>query len=34
LKDIHFSSDAEIIADAMAWLDGQISDFFWVACKS
>jgi hypothetical protein len=28
LKDSHFSSDAEIIAAAETWLDGQSSDFF------
>jgi len=28
----HFSSDAEVIADAETWLDGQHSDFFeWLA---
>jgi len=30
----HFSSDAEVIAAAETWLDGQTSEFFWVACKS
>ena len=32
----HFSSDAEVIAAADTWLDGQTSDFFffWVACRS
>ena len=34
LKGRHFSSDAEIIAAAETWLDGQPSEFFWVACKS
>ena len=34
LKGRHFSSDAEVIAAAETWLDGQISEFFWVACKS
>jgi len=35
LKRRHFSSDAEAIAAAETWLDGQISNFiFWVACKS
>jgi hypothetical protein len=35
LKVHHFSSDAEIIADAETWLDGQLSDFFFcVPCKS
>jgi len=28
LKGRHFSSDAEVIAAAETWLDGQISDFF------
>jgi len=27
-------SDAEVIAAAETWLDGQPSDFFFVACKS
>ena len=33
LKDRHFSSDAEIIAAAETWFDGQHSDFFfeWLA---
>jgi len=33
LKFRHFSSDAEVIAAAETWLDGQISDFFfeWLA---
>ena len=34
LKGRHFSSDAEVIAGAETWLDGQIYDFFWVVCKS
>jgi len=34
LKVRHFSSDAEAIAAAETWLDGQYSDFFLVACKS
>jgi len=34
LKGRHFSSDAEVIAAAETRLDGQLSDFFWVACKS
>ena len=35
LKCPHFSSDAEVIAAAETWLDGQTSDFFfWVAWKS
>jgi hypothetical protein len=29
LKDRHFSSDAEVIAAAETWLDGQSSDFFF-----
>jgi len=29
LKDHHFSSDAEVIAAAETWLDGQPSDFFF-----
>jgi len=29
LKVSHFSSDAEIIAAAETWLDGQPSDFFF-----
>ena len=33
VKVRHFSSD-EVIAAAVTWLDGQISVFFWVACKS
>jgi len=32
LKDRHFSSDAEVIAAAETWLDGQTSVFFeWLA---
>jgi len=33
LKVGHFSSDAEVIAAAETWLDGQRSDFFfeWLA---
>jgi len=34
LKGRHFSSDAEVIAAAETWLDGQTSEVFWVACKS
>ena len=34
LKDRHFSSDTEVISAAETWLNGQISEFFWVACKS
>ena len=34
LKGRHFSSNAEVIAAAETWLDGQPSEFFWVACKS
>jgi len=29
LKGRHFSSDAEVIAAAETWLDGQFSDFFF-----
>ena len=31
-KRRHFSSDAEVIAAAEAWLDGQTSDFFFLSC--
>ena len=32
LKDRYFSSDAEVIAAAETWLNGQTSDFFeWLA---
>ena len=33
LKGRHFSSDAEVIAAAQTWLDGQLSEFFfeWLA---
>ena len=35
LKGCHFLSDAEVIAVAETWLDGQLSEFFFcVACKS
>ena len=37
LKVRHFSSEAEVIAAAETWLDGQHSEFFFffgVACKS
>ena len=34
LKGRHFSSDVEDIVAAETWLDGQPSEFFWVACKS
>ena len=35
LKGRHFSSDAEVIAAAETWLNGQPSDFFsWVSCRS
>ena len=35
LKGRHCSSDAEVIAAAETWLDGQISEFFFgEACKS
>jgi len=33
LKVRHFSSDSDVIAAAETWLDGQISEFFKVACK-
>jgi len=29
LKGRHFSSDAEVIAAAETWLDGQTSEFFF-----
>jgi hypothetical protein len=29
-----FFSDAKVIAAAKTWLDGQIYEFFWVACVS
>ena len=29
LKVRHFSSDAEVIAAAETWLDGQLSEFFF-----
>jgi len=32
MKGRHFSSDAEVIAAAETWLDGQTSEFFeWFA---
>ena len=34
LKVRHFSSDAEVIAAAETWLDGQHSEFFGVGCRS
>ena len=34
LEGRHFSSDAEGIAAAETWSDGQTSKFFLVACKS
>jgi hypothetical protein len=34
LKGRHFSSDAEVIAAAETWLDGQHFNFFLVARKS
>jgi len=34
LKVRHFSTDAEVNVAVETWLDGQISEFFWVACKS
>ena len=33
-KGRHFSSDAEVIVAAETWLDGQPSEFYWVACRS
>jgi len=33
-KGRHFSSDAEVIAAAETWLDGQPSEFFLITCKS
>jgi len=33
LKGRHFSSNAEVIAAGETWLDGQVSEFFWVVCK-
>jgi len=29
LKDRHFPSDAQVIAAAETWLDGQTNDFFF-----
>jgi histone-lysine N-methyltransferase SETMAR len=34
LKGCNFSSDAEVIAATETWLDGQLSEFFLVPCKS
>ena len=34
LRGRHFSSDTEVIAAAENWLDGQPSEFSWVACIS
>ena len=34
LKGRYFSSDVEAITAAETWLDGQTSEFFWVAWKS
>jgi len=34
IERLHFSSDVEVIAAAETWLDGQLSELFWVACKS
>ena len=31
LKGRHFSSDADVIAAAKTWLDGQPSDFFFLS---
>ena len=33
LKGCHFSSDAEVTADAETWLDGQSSEFFLSGLK-
>jgi len=33
LKGRHFSSDAEVIAAVETWLDDNLLNFFWVACK-
>ena len=33
LKGLNFSTDAEVVAAAETWLDGQPSEFFWVAWK-
>jgi hypothetical protein len=30
LKGRHFSSHAEVIATAETWLDGHLSDFFFI----
>ena len=34
LKGRHSLSDAEVIAATETWLDAQLSEFFWVACRS
>jgi len=34
LKGRHFSFDAEVIVATETWLDGKLSEFFLVACKS
>jgi len=34
LQSRHFSSDADVIAAAKTWLDGQFYYSFWVACRS
>jgi len=34
LKGCHFLSDVEVIAATETWLDGQLPDFFLVACDS
>jgi len=34
LKGRRFLSDAEVIAAAETWLDGQLFEFFWVAYRS
>ena len=34
LKGRYFSSKAGVIPATEAWLDGQTSEFFWMACRS
>jgi hypothetical protein len=34
LKGRQFLSDEDVIAAAKTWLNGQSSDFFWVAFES
>jgi len=33
LKGCHFSSEEEVIAAAETWLDGQISEFFFIGLQ-